>query len=108
MKHVSDTKMGKADRLSRRPDWKVGIEKNNENQVFIEDCWLCNLSEVVIEEPEVEKIKKTRSKDEKVVRIVEGMKKTGKETLRGEEWQIKGELVLKKQKVYVLKNEELT
>ena len=36
------------------------------------------------------------------------MKKTGKETLRGEEWQIKGELVLKKQKVYVLKNEELT
>jgi len=29
--------MGKADELSRRPDWKVGIENNNENQVFIKD-----------------------------------------------------------------------
>jgi len=35
------------------------------------------------------------------------MKKTGGKTLRGEEWQIKGELVLKKGKVYVLKDEKL-
>ena len=40
LKHVPGTKMGKADRLSRRPDWKVGIERNNNNQVFIKDCWL--------------------------------------------------------------------
>jgi len=39
--------MGKVDELSRRPNWKVGIEKNNDNQVFIKDCWLCSLSEVV-------------------------------------------------------------
>jgi len=31
LKHVLGTKVGKADRLSRRPDWKVGIEKNNDN-----------------------------------------------------------------------------
>ena len=31
LKHVSDTKIGKADRLSRRLDWKMGVEKNNEN-----------------------------------------------------------------------------
>jgi len=37
LKHVSDTKMGKADGLSRRPDWKVGIEKDNDNQVFIKN-----------------------------------------------------------------------
>jgi len=24
--------MGKADGLSRRPDWKIGIEKDNDNQ----------------------------------------------------------------------------
>jgi len=29
------TKIGKADGLSRRPDWKVGIKKNNKNQTLI-------------------------------------------------------------------------
>ena len=29
------TKIGKADGLSRRPDWKVGIEKDNKNQTLI-------------------------------------------------------------------------
>ena len=78
LRHVPGTNMGKADRLSRRLDWKVGVEKNNEDQVFIKDNWICNLQEVVIEGLEVEmleKIKKARSKDEDVVRIVEKMKK---------------------------------
>ena len=77
--------MGKADRLSRWPDWKVGIEKDNKNQVFIKDCWLHSLHEVVIEEPKVdivEKIKKARSKDEEIVRVVEEMKIAGVKTLR--------------------------
>ena len=30
--------MGKADGLGKRPDWKVGIEKDNDNQVFIKNC----------------------------------------------------------------------
>jgi len=30
LKHISGSKMGKADGLSRRPDWEVGVEKNNE------------------------------------------------------------------------------
>ena len=29
--------MGKVNGLSRRPDWKVGVEKDNNNQVFIKD-----------------------------------------------------------------------
>ena len=40
LKYVPGTKMGKADRLSRRSDWKVGIEKDNDNQVFIKDNWI--------------------------------------------------------------------
>ena len=70
--------MGKADRLSRQPDWKVGVDKDNENQVFIKDNWICSLQEVVIKGPEVEileKNKKARSKDKDVVRVVEEMKK---------------------------------
>jgi len=80
--------MGKADGLSRRSDWKVGIDKDNENQVFIKDHWVCSLNKVVIEGPEVEiveKIKKARSKDEEVVRIVEEMKKANVKELREEE-----------------------
>ena len=70
--------MGKMDGLSRRPDWKVGVDRDNEDQVVIKDNWIRSLQEVVIEGPEVdivEKIKKARSKDEEVVRIVEEMKK---------------------------------
>ena len=80
LKHVPGTKIGKADGLSRRLDWRVGIEKNNDNQVFIKDNWIHKLQEVIIERPEVdiiEKIKKARSKDEDVVRVVEEMKKVG-------------------------------
>jgi len=52
--------MGKADELSRRPDWKVGTEKNNDNQIIIKDNWLCKLEEVVMEGPEVEIIEKIK------------------------------------------------
>ena len=78
LKHVLGTRMGKADGLSKRSDWKVGVEKDNENQVLIKDNWIHSLQEVVIEGPEVEmleKIKKARSNDEDVVRVVEKMKR---------------------------------
>jgi len=107
---VTGAKMGKADRLSRRSDWKVGIDKDNENQVFIKDNWICNMYEVVVEGSEedmLEKIKKVRSKDKDIVRVVEEMKKAGVRELHGNEWQIEGDLVLKEGKVYVPKNEEL-
>ena len=80
--------MGKADGLSRRPDWRVGVEMDNNNQVFIKDCWLHSLSKIVIEGPEVnivEKIKKARSKDKEVIKVVEEMKKARVKTLREEE-----------------------
>jgi len=73
------------DRLSRRSDWKVGVEKDNENQVFIKDNWIRSLQEIVIEELEVElleKIKKARSKDEDIVRVVKKMKKTKVKEIR--------------------------
>jgi len=78
LKHVPGTKIGKADGLSRRSDWKVGVENDNENQIIIKDNWLHRLEEVIIEGPDVdilEKIKKAKSRDKDVVRIVEEMKK---------------------------------
>jgi len=110
LKHVAESKMGKMDGLSRRADWKVGVDKDNENQVFIKDNWIRSMYEVVVEGLEVdlvEKIKKAQSKDEDVIRVVEEMKKVGVKELRGNEWKIEGDLVLKEGKVYVPKDEEL-
>ena len=110
LKHMAESKMGKADELSRRVDWKIGVDKDNENQLFIKDNWIRSMYEVVVEEPEIdmlEKIKRTRSKDKDIVRIVEEMKKAGVKELCGNEWQMEGGLVLKEGKVYVPKDEEL-
>jgi len=68
------------------------------------------MMEVVVEGLEtmlMEKIKRAREKDEEVVRVVEEMKKAEVRNLGGNEWEIEGELVLKEDKVYVLKNKEL-
>jgi len=37
LKHIPGAKMEKTDILSRRLDWKVGIEKDNENQKLIKE-----------------------------------------------------------------------
>ena len=55
----------------------------------------------------LEKIKKARSKNKDVVRVVEEMKKVKIKELRGNEWKIEGELVLKEGKMYVPKDKEL-
>ena len=68
--------MEKANRLSRRSDQKVDIEKDNKNQIFIKDCQLYNLYKVVIDGSEVNIIEKARDKDEEVVRVVNEIKKT--------------------------------
>ena len=47
----------KVDGLSRRPDWKVGVDRDNENQVVIKDNWIYSLQEVVIEGRNVRKNK---------------------------------------------------
>jgi len=86
LKHVSRIKIEKANKLSRRLDWKIGGEKNNSDQEFIKDYWICSLTKVVIEEPKVniiKKIKKTRGKDKEIVRVVEEMKNAGVKNLRG-------------------------
>ena len=69
-----------------------------------------SLHKVVIEGLEVdivEKIKKARSKDEEIVRVVEEMKKAGIRALKCKEWQLERDLVLKEGKMYMPKDEEL-
>ena len=73
MKYVPGTRMGKADGLSRRLDWKVRIDGDNKNQVVVKDSWLRRLKEVIIvglEEGVLKRIKKARNKDEEEMKKV--------------------------------------
>ena len=63
--------------------------------------------QLLIEEDIIEKIKKSEAKNNEVIKAVEEMKKAGVKVLRNEEWQIEDDLVLKKEKAYVLKNNKL-
>ena len=63
--------------------------------------------EVVPEIMLVEKIKRVREKNKKVVRVVEEVKKIGVRALKGDKWEIEGDLVLKEEKVCIPKDEEL-
>ena len=102
--------MGKVDKLSRRLDLKVEIENNSENQTLIKKKQIRGIIKVIVEESEmilVEKIKRVREKDKEEVKVIEEMKKVGVRVLRGDKWKIKGKLVLKKRKIYILKNKKL-
>jgi len=35
LKHIPESRMGKADSLSRRLDWEVGVERNNEGETLV-------------------------------------------------------------------------
>ena len=55
----------------------------------------------------IEKIKKSKAKDDEVVKVVKEMKKAGVKVLRNKEWQIENNLVLKEGKMHVLRDNKL-
>jgi len=55
----------------------------------------------------VEIIKRIRGEDEKVVKVVEEMKRARVRILKGDEQEIEKDLVFKEEKVYILKDKEL-
>ena len=111
LKHVAGKSIGRADSLSRRVDWTKKVERDNENQVMLKEEWLeVRAMEQLIEGPEeeiVKRIKEVRDKNKEVIKVVEEMKKAGVKMLRDKEWQIEERLVLKEERVYMLKNEKL-
>jgi len=98
--------------LSRRSDWKVGVEKNNEKWTLVKKEWLeaqaVEVSEVVIDRVDIlDKIRKSKAKDDEVIKAVKEIKCIGVKVLRNEEWREYEGLMLKKGKVYVSKNKKL-
>ena len=61
MKHVPETKIGKADELNRRPDLKVEVNNNNDNHILIKEEWICSLAKIIIKELEVEILEKNKN-----------------------------------------------
>ena len=39
LKHISGSKIGKTDGLSKRPDWEIGVEKDNKEQILVKKEW---------------------------------------------------------------------
>jgi len=90
LKHVLESKMGKADSLSRRLDWEVGVEKDNEDQRLVKPEWLevrkMETVEIIVERVDLlEEVRKSKVKDDEVVKAVEEMKRAGVKMLRDKE-----------------------
>jgi len=112
LKHVPGSKMRKADSLSRRPDWEVGVEKDNEDKTLVKPEWLevrkTEAVEIIVDGVDLlEEVRKSKVKDDKVVKMVEEMKRAGIKMLRDEEWREVDSIMYKEEKVYVPKDEKL-
>jgi len=112
LKHVPGSKIGKADSLSRRPDWETSVERNNEDEKLIKPKWLearkIEVVEIIVDGVDLlEEVRKSKVKDDEVVKAVEEMKRAGVKMLRDEEWREVDNIMYKEGKVYVPKNEKL-
>jgi len=102
--------MGKADGLSRQPDWQEGVGKENKNRTLVKKEWLDTraIKEVVIEGVDIlDRIRRSKAVDDKIVKVVEKMKRANVKVLRNKEWREEDGLMLKDGKVYMPKDEEL-
>jgi len=79
LKHVPGSKMEKADSLSRKLDWEVGVERDNKDETLVKPEWLevrrTERVEVIVEGVDLlEKVRKSKVKDDEVVKAVEEIK----------------------------------
>jgi len=113
LKHVPGSKMEKVDSLSRRLDWKVGVERDNKDQKLVKPEWLevrkTETVEVIVDGVDLlEEVRKSKVKDNnEVVKVVEEMKRAGVKMLRNKEWREVDGVIYKEGKVYIPKDDKL-
>jgi len=112
LKHIPGSRIGKADSLSKRPDWEVGVKKDNEDETLVKPKWLearrIERVEVIVEGVDLlEKVRESKVKDDEVVKAVEEMKRAGVKMLRDEEWREVDGIMYKEGKVYMPKDDKL-
>ena len=90
LKHVLGSKMGKANSLSRRPDWEVGVERDNENEMLVKPEWLearrTETVKIVVEGVDLlEQVRQSKVKDNEVIKVVKKIKQAGVKMLKDKE-----------------------
>ena len=112
LKHVPRSKMEKVDSLNRRLDQKIRMKKDNKDQMLVKLKWLemrrAKAVEIIVNGVDLlEEIRKSKVKDDKVVKAVEEIKRAGVKMLRDEEWRGVDSIMYKEGKVYVSKDNKL-
>ena len=79
LKHVPGSKLEKTDSLSRKLDWEIGVERDNEDETLVKPEWLqvrkTEKVEVIVKGVDLlEKVKQSKVKDDEVIKVVEEMK----------------------------------
>ena len=79
LKHIPGSKMGKADSLSRRPDWEMGVKRDNEDETLVKPEQLevrrTEIVEIIVKEVDLlEKVKQFKVNDDRVVKAIEKIK----------------------------------
>jgi len=100
--------MGKANSLSRRPNWEIGVEKNNKDKTLVKPEWLemrrIEAVEIIVDKVDLlEEVRKSKVKDNEIVKAIEEMKQTGVKMLRDKEWRKVDSVIYKEGKVYCRK-----
>jgi len=80
------------------------VERDNKDQKLIKPEWVRE-AETLVEGDLKERIKRAQEGDEKIVKVVEELKKTGIKMLKDEEWEIEEGIVMKEGRIYVPEEE---
>ena len=112
LEHVPGSKIGKVDSLSRRLDWEIRVEKDNGDKTLVKPEWLevrrVEAVEIIVDRVDLlEEIRKSKVKDDEVVKAVEEIKQVGVKMLRDKEWREVNGVMYKEEKVYIPKDERL-
>ena len=94
LKHVLGSKIEKADSLSKRPDWEIRVKKNNEDETLVKleqlEVRKAEVVEIIVDEVDLlEEVRKSKVKDDEVVKVMEEIKQAEVKMLRDEEWRDK-------------------
>jgi len=79
LKHVLGSKIGKVDSLSRRLDWEIRVKKDNGDKMLVKPEWLevrrVEAVEIIVDRVDLlEEIRKSKVKDNEVVKAVKEIK----------------------------------
>ena len=101
--------MGKADSLSRRPDWEIEVDKDNKNETLVKPKQLIvrrtEKVKIIVERVNLlEKVRQSKVKDDKVIKVVKKIKWARVKILRDKEQREVNSIMYKEKKVYMSKD----